>query len=296
MRAFTKASFEAAMREIDEALRSREVDIPDRFFGAIAEFAMRYQLQIPLRVPPLSPDAPYTSEFLVAHIGSWYERLHGERLVTRSLSIGRMALLIRSDLWVVRFPVILGDSFSWVACNQHAVDEHSLDSGEYNIFQAFDGMSSAYWADLSPAELGVLLKIFTLGERALCLLSRVARTDLIHAARADHDAAVGHLAAPRPHSGLSRWASLQAVEKLLKAFLSSRPASFPPSHNLATLTRHAVQAGLSPPSPETIAQVQCEPGVRYGEVRVSRAAAVLAHHAALRATEVISPQLPAKGA
>lgn len=296
MRAFTKASFEAAMREIDGELRSREIDISDRFFGAIAEFVKRYHLLIPLRVSFLSSDAPYTSEFLAAHIGSWYERLHGERLVTRSLSIGRMALLIRNDLWVVRFPVIVGGPFSWVACNRHVVEEHSLDNGQYNIFQSFDGMSSAYWADLSPAELEVVLKLFSLGERALCLLSRVAPTDLIQAARADHAAAVEHLAAPRPHSGLSRWASLQAVEKLLKAFLSSRPAPFPPSHNLATLTNHAAQAGLSPPPSETIAQVQCEPGVRYGEVRVSRADAVLAHHAALHATEVISPQLPAKGA
>jgi HEPN domain-containing protein len=296
MEAFTKASFEAAMREIDEALRSREIDISDRFFGAIAEFVKRYHLQIPLRASPLSSDTPYTPEFLVAHIGAWYERLHGERLVTRSLSIGRMALLIRNDLWVVRFPVIVGGPFSWVACNRHAIEEHSLDNDQYNIFQSFDGMSAAYWADLSPAELEVVLKLFSLGERALCSLSRVARTDLIHAARADHDAAVEHLAAPHPHSGLSRWASLQAVEKLLKAFLSSQQDSFPPSHNLATLTSRAVEAGLSPPSPEAIAQVQCEPGVRYGEERVSRADAVLAHHAALRATEVIAPQLPSKGA
>jgi hypothetical protein len=290
----SRAAFDAEIQQIDDDLRREGIDIPFRPLRAVAEFAKHHKVGIYLFFQPLPPDAPISTEYLSSHVQAWYSRLYGDRLRLWSLSPGRMVIPIRGDLWHVRFPAIVG-TVSFLACNAHD-GAHTLDRGEYDIFQCFDGMTAAFRSALSQAELAVILRLFDRGIRAMSAVADLLPTDLTKAARADHDAAVQHLTGPHIHPGLSRWASHQAVEKLFKAFLEFKRASPPNIHPLSKLADRCTPLGLTPPPASLLDLVQCGAGVRYGEVVVSREEAVTAHHAALKASQVIASQLPRKNA
>ena len=80
---------------------------------------------------------------------------------------------------------------------------------------------------------------------------------------------------------LSKWGSLQAVEKFLKAFISSKGVTFPHSHNLQALANLAEASGLPTLSSTNIANVQCSAGVRYGGIVVLQTDAVEAYYSAI---------------
>jgi hypothetical protein len=282
-----REAFEAELQAIDKRLASEGVDIPFRPLRAIMEFAKRGQLPVRLDSLDLPAGAPYTLQFLNAHVDAWYKRRYGDRLIISDfLSPGRMAILIRGDLWIVRFPVLAG-TFRFVAC----ATSHKLAPDEYDMFRCFQGMTPAYRDGLGLEDWKVALSAFWLGFQALSALSMVPPDAMTSAARVDHDAAVQCLATSPPHPGLSRWASLQATEKLLKAYLANVHANVPATHSLLSLTERAEQCGLSALPRELIGLVQCTAGVRYGEVQVERDEAVTAHHAALHLTHLICPQL-----
>lgn len=104
----------------------------------------------------------------------------------------------------------------------------------------------------------------------------------------DFDAAVNHLIEHSPQPGLSKWASLQVVEKLLKAYISTKGGSVEFIHKLQKLANEAVKLGLPEPPKDYIDLVQCPAGVRYGQIPVSVDEALLAHHISLELCEGIA--------
>lgn len=93
---------------------------------------------------------------------------------------------------------------------------------------------------------------------------------------------------------MAKWAALQAVEKTYKAFLVVHRAKVPKRHKIAELSKLAAALDLHPADPELIAAVECDPGVRYGEVSVSLPDAVAAHHAALELTWYVAEEIRGK--
>lgn len=106
---------------------------------------------------------------------------------------------------------------------------------------------------------------------------------LVSEIQGDYDAAVFHLVSNDLNAGLSKWASLQATEKMLKAFIASKN-----NHNIEHLAKQAVALGLTPPPPHYIEAVACKAGVRYGEIAVSPKEALLAHLVSLEMGDVAS--------
>ena len=76
--------------------------------------------------------------------------------------------------------------------------------------------------------------------------------DLVTDAFADLNAAVFHLTGRNRHHGLSKWASLQAAEKMLKAFLKEKTGGFKNGHALEPLALAAERAGFPPTNKETV--------------------------------------------
>ncbi|MDQ3813015.1 MAG: HEPN domain-containing protein, partial [Armatimonadota bacterium] len=97
---------------------------------------------------------------------------------------------------------------------------------------------------------------------------------------------VHHLMEHFPQSGLSKWASLQAVEKTVKAFVRENDTNAKFGHDLAELFSVANKWGLPKPPQELITIVQCSLGVRYNEPPVSVEEAVRAHLVSLELTGV----------
>lgn len=106
----------------------------------------------------------------------------------------------------------------------------------------------------------------------------------VEEARADLDAAVGHLLTRPPATGLAKWSCLQAVEKVFKSFLHYAEGGYPKSHDLLRLYKRMELRGGPVLSHDLISSVQCPPSVRYDSDSVSSQEAVRAHFAALELT------------
>lgn len=85
----------------------------------------------------------------------------------------------------------------------------------------------------------------------------------------------------KPTKGLSKWASLQAAEKFLKAYITQKGATAPFSHDLQRLATLAESHGLPSILHAELGKVQCSADVRYGRIPVTKQEAVEAHHVAI---------------
>lgn len=81
--------------------------------------------------------------------------------------------------------------------------------------------------------------------------------------------------------GESKWASLQAAEKTLKAAIALQGETFPYSHDLTRLATRLIEAGVPVAVQPLVDAIQCTPGIRYGEEACSEAEALAAHQASL---------------
>ena len=81
--------------------------------------------------------------------------------------------------------------------------------------------------------------------------------------------------------GESKWASLQAAEKVMKAVIALRSARFSHTHELETLAQEIRQAGIQGDWTPFIEAIQCSPGIRYAEELCDQDDAIAAHHASL---------------
>jgi hypothetical protein len=92
--------------------------------------------------------------------------------------------------------------------------------------------------------------------------------------------------------GQSRWHSLQAAEKALKAFITANGRCPEPTHILSRLHAAAVVAGMDPVLEGWIALAQCSAGVRYDPSNSTSTQANDAHKAACYIVSHVASQLP----
>lgn len=245
------------MIEVDRRLREEGTDIPSRLLGA-------YSI--------ISEESGITIVFgdeLSNRINEWFERRYGDRLKV-DFSIGRTVVLIDGDPYSVKFPTIFGRvklfPLRWVedVTLEHlatrATEElESLTTQIIDRFEDFSllsNLSAKVVADLSPS--------------------------------------VDHIMTRPPHYGLSRWASLQASEKVLKHAISADGKTPPKIHNLGELAHLANKLGVSGIETNLVDTVQCKPSVRYDEP-VTLYDAIAAHHASVRLCRQVAEGSPSLG-
>ena len=114
---------------------------------------------------------------------------------------------------------------------------------------------------------------------------------LVPEARGNLTNAVELLFSTPPQYGLSKWESLQAAEKVLKAFISAKGAKFKFTHILEDLALRAELLGLPLIPRAELRDIQCSPQVRYGDIPVTSREAVKAHQAALSVCGGVSVSL-----
>jgi hypothetical protein len=129
---------------------------------------------------------------------------------------------------------------------------------------------------------------------AYVALHAVSDVQFVNEVQGDLDAVVSHLVAHKSQLGLSKWASLQAVEKILKAYIVTKDQTMDVKkigHKLGELAVAAENLGLPAIPNGYIADVQCSAGVRYGEVAVSVEEAGIAHLISLEVCEVAAQSI-----
>jgi hypothetical protein len=81
--------------------------------------------------------------------------------------------------------------------------------------------------------------------------------------------------------GESKWASLQAAEKILKAAVEIKGASYKFGHDLASICQQLDGLGVTFDWGPIVMKIQCSASIRYGEITCTRDEAVSAHQASL---------------
>jgi hypothetical protein len=148
-----------------------------------------------------------------------------------------------------------------------------------------EDLTADFARSLTAEEVIKIGAAFVIGMGAYSALRVINDVDYVREAVGDFDAAVFHLVDHQPQPGLSKWASLQAIEKLTKAYIAQKGGTVRFIHSLQRLTDQAITLGLPAPPEQYLADVQCPAGVRYGEVAVSVEDALKAHLISLELCE-----------
>lgn len=278
--------FEAMMAQIDFKLTNEAVDIPSRTMLAVREVSMKYDLSMPLGGDParLPPDLRENAVLSEA-INQWYKDNYGDRLKENPCP-GQMVMLLDGDLYVLRVPRIFG-SVNFVLTRQWLTNLNiSRGPATCNITQLVDNMTPAKAARLSDSALNMIGTTF---ETAVPAAYTLESTDhnLMFIARGDVEVAINSLMARGDRSGESKWASLQAAEKVLKAAIDLSGTKFKFTHGLAELCQTLSDAGLTFDASAQVAAIQCKAGIRYGEEPCTRDEALAAHHGSLELVNIL---------
>lgn len=274
--------FHELMLEIDRDLVSRGIAISGRPIMALGELSTKFGLPLPISKPrPNFFHESFQHWPILARVYEWYGQRYGERLKV-NFSPGKMVILVEDDLWLMKFPRIFGEIRMVISRTVESSNKKThAQSPIYNIVDSIENLPRSRVIDLPDAELHLIREKFFLGFEALSLLNGSVGNQLTQSAKADITMAVEHLMSQVPQFGLSKWASLQATEKVLKAAIALTGNSFSNTHNLEKLTSEAKSAGLVDLWSNLLPHIQCSPGIRYGEEPCDRDAAVMAHHASL---------------
>jgi hypothetical protein len=291
----TDQDFNALMNRIDQRLSGDGVSIPNRPILALGLISEEYPVHIPITKPyqgapeHVSKNWPFT-----ARVYDWFHRRYGERL-KKHCGPGRMVILIRNDPWVIRLPRIMGGVNAVIS--RTAVSEGMTVRGRlplYNILDSIENLTAGMKESLTEEDLENIFRFFQMGYAGFMMLEELCSYQLIESALSDLDATVEHVMVRNPNYGLSKWASLQTVEKVLKAGIEIYGGSFPKIHDLKSLSAEATELGIAVPSQDLLSRVQCSPSIRYGNPQPNLIEAVDAHHAAIEISLVVTEQLVRK--
>lgn len=242
-----KAKFDAIMQEIDDELRTAEVPIPWRPMAALSLVTKRFP-----------------GSFLIMgssedeEMNAWFRERYGDQLkIDYSKYGGETVVPIKGDPYLVKVPFIAGrqtvNPFKWVR-----------------------NVPPALWGRLSEAEIDAI---------AVRIMAAAASLGLINAyipsvALPNLSSAIYGIMMMPPSPGLSRFESLQAVEKSLKHFVAGRGGNPPRggknAHDLGFLADQAEALGLPSIDRAKLGHVQCSPAVRY-DMPVKLSDAIEAH-------------------
>ncbi len=278
----TEDDFNRILESIDEELRNQNVPIFGREIEGWSKFCARYGVTL-TNVDPITIE-----------IWNWFRTRYGDKLKVDP-SIGQLAILIRGDLFKVRFPLIYGtaeficDPTYWGISHQKRIDAGVPTT--LNVLDFVEGLTEQYANNLTFGELQNIFDLYKFGFEAMLDIDEVSGSTFATQAKADIKATLSHLFSSPPNHGLSKWSSLQAVEKFIKAYIERRGNTPPFSHDLARLAAEAELLGLPTISCDDLAKIQCPAGVRYGQVPVSLNEAVEAHQAALSVCAGVSKNL-----
>jgi hypothetical protein len=281
--------FECLMREIDAAMHRDAVPIHLREIVALSEAAKLLGLEL-VGYPRKQVPTPgvYTAEDLPAHIFEWVRRRYGDRL-NFDFTNGYAVLAIRGDPWLLGFPIIYGSVN--VICDRDLTRKSSgikvIDPNDrstwpsVNVLTCIRDLPQDLASQLTAAELRNVMQFFLFGHEFLNDLNSFCRGQpLAMSALADLNAS-SRACVLEGEYGLSRWASLQAVEKLLKFYIEQKGKRFPSTHNLSVLTDEAAALGLPAIDAAVLGAVQCEASVRYEKRNHAVVDVVAANHAVL---------------
>lgn len=274
----SSAEFEAFMEQLDRKLIEDGVDIPSRPIFAALAISKQFNLRLPGggAPTPLTPEEA-RNKWLSDAIHQWFDARYGKRLDEIS-SILKIAIPLDGDLYFLNLPRIIGKVQFIVSHHWHEKKIISNQTPLINVIQLIEDVTPARANSLSDQTLGEVWRVFNEATMATYTLLGTQH-QLMHIARSDAEVAANKLMAVGNRYGDSRWASLQAAEKVLKAALDLQGVKFEHTHDLTKLRDKLHTVGLDFDATAQIEALQCWPPIRYEEQLSTREEALVAHHA-----------------
>ena len=278
----SESELHSALVEIDAELRAGDAPLFGRELRGWMLFCRKFKLQMALTDP------------LAVRVLDWFTRQYGDRL-KGNLDFGNTVAKIRHDLYSLRFlrlygtetvhcdPLLLGLSFGPQMSKNAPI--------RTNLFDRLAGATPDFLKSLTAEECRSLLDVYARGLVGLSRMDDAKNAPLAKEALDDLHQSASQLTASSPNYGFSRWASLQAAEKLMKSFIMLKGHSPRKIHDLADLAATAVSVGLPAPSPSLLRDIQCDADVRYSASSVGKSEALQAHYAALSLSGDVAPLL-----
>jgi HEPN domain len=272
----TDEDFHIVMEEIDKDMRDNGIPVTARQLKGWLKFSSRFGLGLMMSDP------------LSQRVMDWFETRYGD-LLKVDRTFGNLPVIIRNDIYRLRVPMFGGkieficDPRFWMPEPPTQIAVKPTDPlPRVNVLNCIDGLTESYALTLTLEEQKQIVLVLTGNIKHLMAIDKVSSLEpLIKQGKGDLKAAITHLFERPPLYGLSKWGSLQAVEKFLKAFMSSKGVTFPHNHNLQALANLAEANGFPTLSSTNIANVQCSAGVRYGGIVVLPTDAVEAYYSAI---------------
>jgi HEPN domain-containing protein len=276
-----KADLKKIIKNIDEDLIKEQVPLELRPMQALLALSQRLKLKI-----TSLPDDE-THKVVI----NWFSRKYGASL-KRDHNLGVMAILIRSDLFKMTLPLVYGEVQVVVDPNVELRNRVQKSVGQdpavVYVLNCIEGLSNAHARELSPVELKELLLYYSWGAGAFQSIALFSGNPYTREALKDLRSAVEHLFGDPRACGRSKWASLQAAEKLLRAYIAHRGGVMDRDHDLLQLARDAYALGLPALNPDNLEILKCDPGVLSGKTAVDVQQAVEAHHASIDICAIVA--------
>ncbi len=267
---------------IDKGFSESNVPIHQRPIRAIIEFGKIIKLPLPIVSTGVGNNHPDYYEHITNAIHNWYKEKYGE-LLNIDFSPGKTIVDVSGNPLILELPLIRGRAIIvWDANGVSPKDNNDIKLNEpvvVNVANRISGMTEVMAKGVAENESQNIIQWFALAMDVYEFLCSMSSNKLLHQSRSDLLTSVMHIKNQISAYGQSKWSSLQACEKFIKALISAQGHTYPRHHNLLELAKLASltsnnQSGY-------LENIQCTPGVRYGEKQINISDAVLAHKSAM---------------
>ena len=279
----TDEEFNATLTDIDADLRQESDRIVGREVRGWMKFCEKFRLSMPMDDP------------LAQRIFEWFNTMYGDRLNV-DFDFGATAVDVKGDLYRLRCIHFYGAMYA--ICSPLLMEKgghHKTTQGVVravvNILDRVQDLTPHLARQLSIDECNRILDVYGRLFLAFSRMQAVADATYIKEAIDDLNVSAESLIGRSPNYGQSNWASLQAVEKLIKSYILQQGATHANIHELAKLFAHAHSLGLPQVDSTIVDAIQCSTSVRYAAALVSKQKSVTAHYAALKVCGEIAPCL-----
>lgn len=282
----TRNSFLNHIEEIDRELSDSDMPFHQRPLHAFSKLANKIDPKGRFDMLPSDKivEDDFSNNALCAQVHRWYESRYGDRIKMHP-GPGSYILVIKNEPWEVVYPLCFGQNQFTIDANLQRENRSVLTLGgkkipSINILWHVKNMTREVASSLSDNERQKILKEYMFGLNAVQSLRNLKTVPYMDQAMNDYDISISNIFHKYPDYNNSKWASLQFAEKAMKAKLKLQGTNFKKDHKLSMLSEKFKSLSINIPD-QTISNIQCSAGVRYGEHVVTRREAILAVQSAL---------------
>lgn len=274
--------FEKMMREIDRAMAQNDIPITARPLMVGREIWLRYKIGLPFTDPGANGPSELRRYWpLSKKVSAWFKTTY-DNLLSVNPSPGVTAIRVDGDLYRMTLPRFYGTG-EFIVSRRFFETKNFIARGFLaNILQSVDKLTEAKAQMISDDAVRSIVEWFPVSLRAMYVLEATSdRHELVAEARSDLRTAIDRLMERGDHYGNSKWASLQAAEKCMKAAIELHNGKYEWTHKLKELSADLSALGVQLSAPQLLDDIQCTTNIRYRKEPCSRDQALTAHHAFL---------------